>query len=272
MYNFILIRAYRQEDEPFCKELLKTGVMASLNATFIGFLSEEIALIIAVLICTTILILIGIPILYCLMVMSIPAFAIYIFLYTTFFYKARQIQKEVSAIPRIYMSDNTSHFWVAEAYEFYLLNRRQRDERCTFMTEEEFKESNIDVSRHFKKIVGTIALCKNKKLQNSAWIKRFSVHKDYRRKNIGIHLVNLALQFSNEHGYKRINVIISEYRVGAIKLFIKKGFELYLLHNKSLFTSLMTIEFHELTYRIKYYRDNELLLTNPFNVQSIPNN
>ncbi|KAL2740811.1 putative N-acetyltransferase camello isoform X1 [Vespula squamosa] len=240
---FILIRAYRQEDESFCKELLKISVMASLNSTFIGFLSEEIALITAVLICTTILTLVGVPIIYCLML--------------------DRFKK------KIYMSDNTSHFWVAEAYEFYLLNRRQRDEQCTFMTEEEFNKSNIDVFRHFKKIVGTIALCKSNKLQNSAWIKRLSVHKNYKRKDIGIHLVNLALQFGNEQGYKSINVIISEYRVDVIKLFIKKGFELYLLHNKPFFTSLVTVEFHELTYRIKYYRDNELLLPNPFNIQSV---
>lgn len=118
------------------------------------------------------------------------------------------------------------------------------------MTEEKFNESNINVSRHVRKIVGTIAFCNCNRLENSGWIKRLCVHKDYRRKGIGNYLVNQALKFGEEQGFECINVIISEYRVGAILLFINKGFNLHNIHSKQ---SLLSIAFYEYTYRTTHY-------------------
>lgn len=166
------------------------------------------------------------------------------------------------------MSDNSSRFWVAELYEYTLLKNQQHNQR-KFMTEIEFKKSNIDVSRYDTKIVGTIALCKSNRLENCGWIKRLCVHKDYRRKGIGINLVNVALQYGNQQGYRRINVIISKHRKAVKELLSNKGFELYLYRKRYIYKTPVMLLFVELSYRLKYIdNDDELLATDPIYVQA----
>ncbi|XP_035726803.1 uncharacterized protein LOC118443640 isoform X2 [Vespa mandarinia] len=247
MYNFVLIRTYRKEDEPFCKKLLKADAMDPLNATFIGYLLKKsifISINVVILLISLVSLIDGFPIIYFLIFILIAPIFLYIYLYVMYFKEAKYMEKEVSGILRIYMSDNTSHFWVAESYEFHLLNRHQQHEQRIFMTEEEFNNSNIDVSRHKKKVV------------------------DYRRKGIGNHLVNRALQFGTEKGFITIHVIISEYRLNAIKLFINRGFHKILVRGTPYDTSII---YHELSYRTKYFKPNELFVTNPYNVQSVSN-
>ncbi|XP_035726804.1 uncharacterized protein LOC118443640 isoform X3 [Vespa mandarinia] len=155
MYNFVLIRTYRKEDEPFCKKLLKADAMDPLNATFIGYLLKKsifISINVVILLISLVSLIDGFPIIYFLIFILIAPIFLYIYLYVMYFKEAKYMEKEVSGILRIYMSDNTSHFWVAESYEFHLLNRHQQHEQRIFMTEEEFNNSNIDVSRHKKKV------------------------------------------------------------------------------------------------------------------------
>ncbi|XP_046812959.1 uncharacterized protein LOC124421621 isoform X1 [Vespa crabro] len=271
MYNFVLIRSYRKEDESFCKKLLKADAMEPLNATFIGYLFKKsifIAINIVTLLISLVFLINGFPIVSCLMIILILPILLYIYLYVMYFKEAKYMEEEVSGILRIYMSHDSSHFWVAESYEFYLLNRHQRHEQRIFMTEEEFNKSNIDVSRHLKKVVGTIAFYKSNKIPNGAWITRLCVHKDYRRKGIGNHLVNRALQFGTEQGFITIHVIISEYRLGALKLFINRGFHKILVRARSYDASVI---FHELSYRTKYCKPNELFVRNPYKLQSVSN-
>lgn len=106
MYRFILIRSYRQEDELFCKELLKAGITDSLNATFTAFLTGKRAMNVinaSVVIFTFALIVIGFPFVYCIMVLFIPPIVLYIFLYATFLYEARDVGNKTFAIPWYYI-------------------------------------------------------------------------------------------------------------------------------------------------------------------------
>ncbi|XP_046812968.1 uncharacterized protein LOC124421625 isoform X2 [Vespa crabro] len=193
---------------------------------------------------------------------------VYIITYINFWIDAEKAQKEVSQISRIYMSDNSSHFWVAELYEDYSLNRQERDQRYKFMTKEKFNQSNINVSKYVKKIVGTIGLCKNNKLQNSGWIKRLCVHKNYRRKGIGINLVNVALEYGSQQKYRCINVIISVHRKAARELFITKNFEIY-SHHKKLHRTSVTLSFIELTYQLRYISNDEFFATDTIYAQTL---
>ncbi|XP_043682628.1 N-acetyltransferase family 8 member 3-like [Vespula pensylvanica] len=269
MTNFIVLRPYKRGDESFCKTLLKNGIMENINRTFFRIIIKDVTLNVAISVVSILFLLLGFPILSCIISLLTKGFLIYIVTYINFWVTAKKIEKEVSEIPRIYTSDNSSYFWIAEAYEDYLINRRQRDQKYIFMTEEKFKESNINVFRHVKKIVGTIALCKSTRLQNSGWIKRLTVHKNYRRKGIGTNLVNLALEFGSQQGYRRINVMISDHRKVARELFNKKDFEIYLYHKRSLYGTSVILIFVELTYRLKYNdNDAELLATDPFYTQA----
>ncbi|KAL2740808.1 putative N-acetyltransferase camello isoform X1 [Vespula squamosa] len=269
MTNFVVLRSYRRSDEPFCKILLRNGIMENINRTLIELILKDVTLNVAITVVLTLFLLLGFSILSCIIAMIIKGIVLYVITYISFWAIAKKIQKEVSEIPRIYKSDNSSYFWVAEIYEDYLLNRHQQDQKYIFMTEKKFNESNINVFRYVKKIVGTIALCKSTRLQNSGWIKRLSVHKDYRRKGIGTNLVNLALQFGSQQGYRRINVIISEPRKAARELFSKKGFEIYLYRRRFFYRTSVLLLFVELTYRMRYNdNDAELLATDPFYTQA----
>lgn len=150
-------------------------------------------------------------------------------------------------INRIYTSDNSSCFWIAEAYEDCLLNHCPQDQQYTFMTEEVFNESNINITIFNIKIVGTLAFCKSRRSSNMGCIKRLYVQKNYRRKGIGNHLVNQALQFGEEHGFECINTIISEYEKGAMELFSNNEFNINTVHSKPFLMSITLYEYIFLT-------------------------
>ncbi|KAG7212414.1 hypothetical protein KM043_012731 [Ampulex compressa] len=162
-----------------------------------------------------------------------------------------ETNEEISNIPRMYMSNAFSCFWVAEAFEPYLQTEQAKDIHYSIMTEQQFRESNIDVSSQAKRIVGCIALSKSRRLDKGAWMKRLCVHEAYRRKGIASCLLNVALQFAIDQGYSCVNTVASKYTDGGRELCLKKGFELKQMYHKPILGSLITILMYELTYRIK---------------------
>lgn len=154
------------------------------------------------------------------------------------------------------MSNAFSCFWVAEAFEPYLMTRHSKEIHYTVMTEKQFYHANIDVSFQAKKIVGTIGLCKSYRLDRSAWIKRLCVHEQYQRKGIASCLLNVAVQFAIDTGYSCANILASEYTEEGRELCLKKGFELKQMYHKSILGSYITILMYELIYQIKPTEDD----------------
>lgn len=156
------------------------------------------------------------------------------------------------------MSNAFSCFWVAEAFQPYLTKKNPKEMYYTVMTEQQFRESNIDVSSQSKKIVGTVGLTKNYNSERGAWIKRLCVHKQYQRKGVAKCLLNVAAQFAVDAGYSCANVVASEYTEGGRELCLKNGFELKQLYTKSIISPFITILMYELTYPIKRGEENYL--------------
>ncbi|KAK2576262.1 hypothetical protein KPH14_005628 [Odynerus spinipes] len=256
MAHIIVIRCYKPGDELYCKEILKNSVMSSMNATFLGILFKEIFFQVVILLSAIMFIFFGLPLTVCSLVIPAVAILVYIGTYLEFLTKAMEVDKEVFNIPRVYMSNAFSCFWVAEAFEPYLMNFNPKDVQYKIMTEQQFCDSNIDVSSHTKKIVGTVALSKSHRLDKGAWIKRLCVHEQYRRKGIASSLLNVSIQFAIDQGYSCANVVASEYTQGGRELCLKKGFELQQMYHKSILGSLITILIYELTYQIKPDSDN----------------
>lgn len=149
------------------------------------------------------------------------------------------------------MSNAFSCFWVAEVFEPYLMTRHPKDVHYNVMTEEQFRESNIDVFLQTKRIVGTIALCKSHRLDKGAWLKRLCVHKQYRRKSIARHLLNVAVQFAISERYSCANMVASEYTLSGKELCLKEGFLLKQIYRKRIIGSFVKILMYELTYQIR---------------------
>ncbi|XP_066582894.1 N-acetyltransferase 8-like isoform X2 [Prorops nasuta] len=233
MCRLIVIRSYKSGDETTCKELLRDGIMSSLNTTFIGLLLKEMTFQIMILFAAILFIFFGIPFTICLSVIPVVIATLYIGTCISFSMKVAEVMKELSNISRIYTSNAFSGFWVAEAFEPYLANVHPKNARFAVMTEQQFRRSNIDVSSKAKNIVGTIGLLKSHRLDKGAWIKRLCVKKEYRRKGVASCLLNVVVQFAMEQGYSCADIVASEYDEG----------------------SLMTVLMYELTYRIKPGQD-----------------
>ncbi|XP_035726815.1 uncharacterized protein LOC118443644 isoform X7 [Vespa mandarinia] len=256
MRKFIVIRTYNDEDESVCIELLKASVMFSLNHTFIGILFG-INIMRVVNIATIVLMLIlmhkGLPLFYSIMVIFIPGIILYISLYLKFLYEARLVGFEVFEIPRIFTDDDSSRFWVAEAYEHHSLMDQEQDQQYTFMTEENLNKCTFDVSQHNKKIVGIMSVCKCSCEPRGALIKRLYVQTKFRRKGIGSQFINTAMYFADEHGFGCVKAIINEFQKALIDFYDAKGFELKLLCHQSVLLSIMTYEY---VYKTRHFISN----------------
>ncbi|XP_046812963.1 uncharacterized protein LOC124421622 isoform X3 [Vespa crabro] len=249
MRKFILIRTYREEDKLVCKELLKASVMYSLNHTFIGFLfGINIMRIINSLSIVLMVLLIqrGLHV-YCGIVIFLPPIILYISLYAKFLYEARNVANEVSEIPRIFTTSNSSRFWIAEAYEDLSVNIQEQDQPYIFMTEEKLNECNIDISQHKKKIVGIMSVRKSNCEPTVALIKRLYVQKKYRRKGIGNQFINRAIHFAEEHGFECVKAIINEFQKIVINFFNAKNFTLKIVRDQSFLISILMYEYTYLT-------------------------
>ncbi|XP_043605295.1 N-acetyltransferase family 8 member 3-like [Bombus pyrosoma] len=251
MNHIIVVRSYKPGDEINCGELVTAGVMSSLSSTFLGIVFKELTFQLMILFAAIMFIFFGFPLTVCILVIPLVIFLVYVGTYIAFTVKTMEVNEEVSNIPRIYMSNAFSCFWVAEAFEPYLMTHNPKNVHYTIMTERQFRDSNIDISSQIKKIVGTVALCKSYRLDKGAWIKRLYVHEQYRRKGIASCLLNVAVQFAITEGYSCANLVASEYTHGGRELSLKKGFELQQMYHKPILGSLVTVLMYELTYQIK---------------------
>lgn len=251
-----MIRRYKPGDEIHCAELIKTGAMSALNSTFFGTIFKELTFQLMILFAAMMFIFFGLPFSICLLVVPFVILLVYIGTYIGFVTKTMQIAEEISNIPRLYMSNAFSCFWVAEAFEPYFTSTQPKDMHYTIMTEEQFKASNVDVSSQAKKIVGTVALTKSYTLDKGAWIKRLTVHKNYQRKGVGSCLVKVAVQFAIDQGYSCANIVGSEYTEGGRELCLRKGFELKQMYHRPVIGFLVTMLMYELTYQIKPGEDD----------------
>ena len=92
----------------------------------------------------------------------------------------------------------------------------------------EFLE-NYDASRdriwlceHEDRIIGTIVLMHRE--GNSAQLRYFLIHPDYRGIGLGKHLMELWMEFAREVGYERAYLLTTEELYAAISLYERHGF------------------------------------------------
>ena len=80
------------------------------------------------------------------------------------------------------MSSADTGFWVAEAYEPYLSTQAPGQCSHQILTENEAKIYGIDKNKYQRKLVGTIAITRNRYHERAAWLRRMAVTAKYRRK------------------------------------------------------------------------------------------
>ncbi|XP_015116199.1 probable N-acetyltransferase CML6 [Diachasma alloeum] len=255
MSHIVVIRGYKPGDELHCRDMIKDAIMTSFNSAFIANLFKEVTFQLMILCAAIMFIFFGLPFSVCLLVIPIVIFSTYAATYLGFVMIAAATNQEITNVPRIYMSNAFSCFWVAEAFQPHLMMRSPKDYHYTVMTEQQFREGNIDVSSQARRIVGTVGLLKSYKVEKGAWIKRLFVEEKYRRKGIGSALLSTALQFAIDEGYSCADLVTSEYAEGGRELCFKKGFELKQMYHKQIIGPMVSYLLYELTYQIKEEND-----------------
>ncbi|XP_035727180.1 uncharacterized protein LOC118443803 [Vespa mandarinia] len=255
MQKYILIRNYREQDKLSCKRLLEASVMSQLNHTFFGFILAlniiRMVFVLSILV-VGLLVYAELHIIYCIIVMCIPGIILYISLYTKFRYDARMIGYEIFDISRIYTLNNSARFWIAELYEDFSLNNQEQNQQYTFMTEEEMRASEIDLSKYNKKIIGILLFCQSNWQPTHAWIKRFYVLKKYTRKGVGSTLLKHALQFAGEKGFVCVKATISQFQKRYMYFYYVKTNDVTILRDRLSF--FVSITLYEYIFRTKNYQ------------------
>ncbi|KAI4484639.1 hypothetical protein M0804_007205 [Polistes exclamans] len=251
MESFIVFRRYIAEDERHCKELLKNGILSLTNKVFFTKFDIQNGAPLLLWICMAMLYLIICIDIYYYMIMLTALVSLYIITLAIMWKRVEKIQREVSDIMKIYMSDKSTCFWIAETFQLRSIDPSKKN-YYLFITEEEFDNYDINVFAYDRKIIATIGLYKHNKIPNAAIIKRLFVHKEFRKVRIGTRLLNLALIFASNNGYDCANIMLSKYMNEAMNMVNTKGFKLHKKHKLSFFNSLMAIPNYEYMYPLKH--------------------
>ncbi|KAI4480961.1 hypothetical protein M0802_014095 [Mischocyttarus mexicanus] len=252
MESFVVFRSYIKEDEPQCKKLLKNGTMTSINKIFSTIFGVQNGMPLLIWICAATFYFVVCVDIYYYMIIPAALVSLYLTILAKMWRKVKKIQQEVSDIMKIYMSDKSTCFWVAETFKLRSIDPSRNNYYCIFITEEELNEYDINVFAYDRKIIATIGLCKHNKIPNAAIIKRLFVHEEYRRAGVGSRLLNLALMFANNNKYDCTNIMISKYMNEAMNMVINRGFKFHMKHTLDFYNSLMAKPNYEYTYPLKH--------------------
>ena len=101
MSHVVVIRPYRQGDEFNLVEMIKDGVMSSMNSTFFGNLLKEITFEVMILLAAVMFIFVGMPLTACiLLIIPIVILLTYVGTFIAFTTKSMEVQSEVMNISR----------------------------------------------------------------------------------------------------------------------------------------------------------------------------
>ncbi|XP_014598985.1 PREDICTED: uncharacterized protein LOC106784203 [Polistes canadensis] len=249
MENLLCIQPYKQEDEPYCKELAASGFIALLNSTYcnLTITSYFFQSFFTLFACNLYWSDISFP--YYLIYPLIIAFAVYIILYLLFWKIVQDPQKEIFNATRNCNVNGDKCFWVAEAYYYRSLKCFRPYLRYTRLTETELQKSNINISDYDKKIVGFIGVDENVRLRNCALLNKFLVHNDYTRKGTGTQLIKTVVLFCDEKKYTRVNLQFFDFLTYVLNVSKKLDFKYYETQSKLFFLLVSEIKIHEFSYQ-----------------------
>ncbi|KAI4500698.1 hypothetical protein M0802_004290 [Mischocyttarus mexicanus] len=248
MDKYLYIRRYKQEDEPYCKELAKSCLMALLNSIYFNLMITSNRFIFLHGIITYKLYSFGITFPFYLIYPVIVALATYIMLYLLFWKIVHDFQKDVFDATRTCSTNGNKCYWVAEVYQYRSFKHFRPHARYRWITEKELQMSDINTSNYEKKIVGFIGVDEYTRLGNCALLNKFLVHKDYARKGIGTNLIETVLQYCNENKYARVNLQFFEFLQSSIIFCQKLGFKYYETQSKSFLPLLRDVKIYEFSY------------------------
>lgn len=247
--HFIVIRYYKPGDEFQCREIVKEGAMATVNNAMFSLI--EITFQMVVLTTAVMFIFFGSSFVACMCSIPLVIAFMYFCIWSGHMFKALELTQDLGNIPRVYMSSDSTGFWVAEAFEPFSMNQDATQFNYEIFTENDLKQRNIDTSNLRRTLVGTLGIVKSDSSEDCAWLRRMSVKSKYQHKGIAKALLNEAIQFCSEKDYQCIELTTSEWHDNARSLYVKKGFQLRQMYHKQLLGSIITVLVYQLYFKIQ---------------------
>ncbi|XP_054278055.1 uncharacterized protein LOC128996653 [Macrosteles quadrilineatus] len=247
--HLIVIRYYKPGDEFQCREIVKEGAMSTVNNAFFSLI--EVTFQLMVLSTAVMFIFFGLPFTLCLC--SIPAVIIFMYfcVWAGHTFKALELTQDLINIPRVYMSSDTTGFWVAEAYEPFFMSKEPSQFKYHILSEKEFKQREFEKNSYRRSLVGTVGIVRSVASEDNAWLRRMAVKPKYQRMGIAKALLSEALHFCSEKGYQGVELVTTEWHDNARNMYVKKGFQLKQMYHKQLIGSVVTVLIYQLFYKIQ---------------------
>lgn len=246
----VVIRDYRPGDELQCQEIIREATMSTVNTAFFSGLAREITFQLMVLAAAVMFIFLGLPFKFCFS--AIPGVIVFIYgcVYLAHSFKALELTQDINNIPRVYMSSDSTGFWVAEVYEPYF-TKPWPGGKMMIVNEHGLKSCGIDSSLCKRSIVGTVAVAKSNDVENAGWLRRMAVRPKYQRRGIATALLNEAVSFCRTSGYSEVELVTSECHDAARELYLSHNFEVKQMYHKPIIGSLITLTMYQLTCKLQ---------------------
>ncbi|XP_018910664.2 N-acetyltransferase family 8 member 3 [Bemisia tabaci] len=254
MKSYIVIRDYQPGDELQCQEVVKEGTMSTVNAAFFAGLTREITFELMVLMSALMFIFFGFPFSVCFASIPVVIALMYCCIYAGHSFKAMEMLGDLSNIPRVYMSNDHTGFWVAEVLEPCYNFTSPKNIDYSIISQKHFRCLSLDLKQYRKKIIGTVGIVKSRNFENFAWLRRMAVSSGYQRKKVASSLLDEALRFCASKHYVAVELITTECHDSARSLYLKKGFELRQIYHKKYVCNIVSILIFNLYFNLKNFK------------------
>ncbi|CAH1953769.1 unnamed protein product [Acanthoscelides obtectus] len=210
---YIVIREKKDQDTPALSEVVRNAYLSNVSHSWQNALFSEVTFQMIIITSALLFIVLGVPLLYCLIAIPIVIFGTYILIYGTVLMKVAQLLYEKKELK----------CWVAEAYEPLFFTKNPKGCWYKILTSEEFQNQEKPESCR-KKIVGTVSIMKHFQREDWAWLFRLAVDKSYRRKGIALKLVKVVQEWCSDNQFNNIELVMTECQEGARQLFDDAGY------------------------------------------------
>ncbi|CAH1112692.1 unnamed protein product [Psylliodes chrysocephalus] len=241
MSYYIVIREKRESDTPVLNEIVKNGYLSTVNNSWINALFQEITFQLIILLAALLFICFGVPLYYSIVSVPIVLISLYCIIYSTIFMKSAQLIYEKRPLK----------CWIAESYEPYFFMKTPESCWYKIIEETDLVKEGIDQNGFQRKMIGTISVGQHSRRDDWAWLFRLVVDKRYRRKGVGLKLINTVQDWCRTNQFNAIELAIGECQDGCRELFNKAGFEVEQFYHKQLLGRLITLQMFQLRCEVR---------------------
>lgn len=219
----VLIRHFSYGDQSQVYSIVTEATMATVWRCFASLAQREFCIHVSLMLSSVIFVLGDIQLHYCILTLPFTLFMLALSIWLAHRIKAWRFHTDLKDIDANYNPSTRKGFWVA-----VLLEGDYRDTTTEFVRD----NSHYAKAGQEGQIIGTIAIDiksdpdRKEPPDSVAWLRRMAVAKSYRKRGIGVALVDVALAHCSEQKFRAVELITTEFHEAAKALYVGKGFSI----------------------------------------------